>query len=222
MTSVRHRIAPLPDRSRRTRSGYRGKRALDLGVALVVGTLAAPLAAACAIAVRLTSPGPVIFRQERIGRDGVPFELLKFRTMVDRDNPIFPDASCLTAVGGWMRRWSLDELPQLVNVLRGEMSIVGPRPTLAYQVARYDERQRRRLGVRPGITGLAQVRGRNELPWADRIELDLDYIATQSLGTDVRLLVETLRRAASGEGTEGHPVDDPLAAPEPEPERQPA
>jgi lipopolysaccharide/colanic/teichoic acid biosynthesis glycosyltransferase len=194
---------------------YRGKRAFDLVVALAVTVPAVVIGVVCAIAIKLTSRGPVFFRQERVGMRGQPFEVVKFRTMVTGDNPIFPDASRITSAGRWLRRSSLDELPQLVNVWRGEMSIVGPRPTLAYQVARYDDRQRRRLDVRPGLTGLAQIRGRNSLPWAQRIEMDLEYVETQSMSTDCRILLGTVKVLFSGEGTEGHPANDPLAAPSP-------
>src|SRR4029077_13577811 len=121
--------------------------------------------------------------------DGEPFELLKFRTMVAGDNPIFPDATRITSAGRLLRRFSLDELPQLLNVARGDMSLVGPRPTLAYQVDRYTERQRVRLSVRPGLTGLAQVRGRNLLSWSERIEYDVEYVRTQSIAVDVRIIV---------------------------------
>ena len=152
---------------------------VDVVVLALVAVPAAVLGLASALAVRLTSPGPILFRQERIGRDGVPFTMLKFRTMLDGPNPIFPDASRITSAGRVLRRFSLDELPQLINVARGEMSIVGPRPTLAYQVERYDAQQRRRLEVRPGLTGLAQVSGRNELSWARRIDL---VAAAVSLG----------------------------------------
>jgi lipopolysaccharide/colanic/teichoic acid biosynthesis glycosyltransferase len=134
--------------------------------------------------------------------------------MLDRpDNPLFPDRDRITGVGRLLRRFSLDELPQLLNVVNGEMSIVGPRPTLAYQVARYDDRQRGRLTVRPGVTGLAQVRGRNAMPWAERIELDLEYVRTQSLWRDVQILWWTLAAVIRGAGVEGHPTDDPLARP---------
>lgn len=173
--------------------------------ALVVG-------AVCAIAVKATSPGPVFFRQERTGRDGTPFTVWKFRSMAAGDNPVFPDASRITRAGVWLRRLSLDELPQLINVATGDMSIVGPRPTLAYQVDRYTDRQRLRLAVRPGLTGLAQIRGRNSLEWSERIEHDLEYVRTQSLRTDLRILRATLAVVATGDGAEGHPTDDPLAA----------
>lgn len=192
---------------------YRGKRLVDLAVLAVVALPAALVGVVCAVAVRVTSRGPVLFLQERIGQDGVPFTVWKFRTMVAGDNPIFPDATRITSAGRWLRRLSLDELPQLVNVARGEMSIVGPRPTLAYQVERYTDRQRSRLDVRPGLTGLAQVNGRNALSWSDRIEWDLAYVQTQSPLLDLRILARTLATVLGGEGTEGHPTDDPLAAP---------
>ena len=153
--------------------------------------------------------------------DGMPFRVWKFRTMVDDDNPIFPDAARITRVGAVLRRFSLDELPQLINVATGEMSIVGPRPTLAYQVERYDDHQRRRLAVRPGLTGLAQVSGRNSLAWADRIDFDVTYVETQSPLTDLRLLVRTVTTIATGDGVEGHPGDDPLAAVVPDGEEAP-
>ena len=182
---------------------------------MVLAVVAVPVAAVgavCALAVRLTSPGPVLFRQERIGLDGVPFTVLKFRTMIDAPNPIFPDASRITSAGRILRRLSLDELPQLVNVARGDMSVVGPRPTLAYQVERYDDRQRHRLDVRPGLTGLAQVSGRNALSWGDRIDLDLEYVERQSVRLDLSIILRTAKALIAGEGVEGHPTDDPLAA----------
>lgn len=201
-------------------SPYTGKRLFDLAVLVVVAFPAALLGLMCALAVKLTSPGPVFFRQERIGMEGHPFMVWKFRTMVAGDNPIFPDATRITAAGRVLRRLSLDELPQLINVATGEMSIVGPRPTLGYQVERYDEHQRRRLAVRPGLTGLAQISGRNSLDWSTRIGFDVEYVETQSVATDVRILLRTLQTMASGEGVEGHPTDDPLAAPPPLPDEQ--
>jgi lipopolysaccharide/colanic/teichoic acid biosynthesis glycosyltransferase len=212
--------------SSRSRGGtfppYAGKRAVDVVLLAVVGVPALILGAACAVAVRLTSKGPVLFRQERVGRDGEPFELLKFRTMVVGDNPIFPDATRITSAGRVLRRFSLDELPQLLNVARGEMSVVGPRPTLAYQVKRYSDRQRLRLCVRPGLTGLAQVRGRNSLSWSARIELDVEYVETQSIAVDARIVVATVTVLLSGAGAEGHPTDDPLARPDAKSEPEPA
>jgi lipopolysaccharide/colanic/teichoic acid biosynthesis glycosyltransferase len=194
---------------------YRGKRAVDLLVVAGAAVPAAALGVLAAAAVKATSPGPVLFRQERVGRDGRPFVLMKLRTMVhdDEPNPIFPDADRITRVGRVLRRTSLDELPQLWNVVRGEMSVVGPRPTLAYQVARYDGRQRRRLAVRPGLTGWAQVKGRNATRWAERIELDLEYVDRQSVRTDLAILVRSIGTVLRGGGVDGHPTDDPLARP---------
>jgi lipopolysaccharide/colanic/teichoic acid biosynthesis glycosyltransferase len=195
---------------------YRGKRAVDLcllALALVPATI---VGLGCAMAVRLTSPGPILFRQTRVGMGGREFEILKFRTMIDApDNPILPADDRITRAGRWLRRLSLDEIPQLTNVARGEMSIVGPRPTLPYQVGRYTERQRRRLAVRPGITGLAQVTGRNELPWAARIELDIEYVERQTAVLDLRILFATVAVVLRGSGVEGHLVDDDISAPAP-------
>ncbi len=194
---------------------YRGKRAFDLVVLGVVSIPAAAISFACAVAIRLTSHGPVLFRQQRVGLNGATFEVLKFRTMTEApdDSSPFPGADRITPVGRLLRRLSLDELPQLVNVAKGQMSIVGPRPTLHYQVARYTTVQRNRLAVRPGITGLAQVRGRNSIGWAERIEHDLEYVSRQSVGLDIAILASTLTAVLRGSGVEGHPLDDPLAAP---------
>jgi len=193
---------------------YRGKRVVDLVILAIVAVPAAILGSACAAAIALNSRGGVFFRQERIGMGGLPFRVWKFRTMVAGDNPIFPDASRITSVGKILRRLSLDELPQLINVATGEMSIVGPRPTLGYQVERYDDQQRQRLNVRPGLTGLAQVSGRNSLPWAERIAYDIDYVRTQSVRTDLQLIGRTLKTIVTGDGVEGLPEDDPMAVTE--------
>ena len=175
------------------------KRALDLGVASSVVVFGSPLLAGIAVAVKLEGRGPVLFRQERIGRHGRPFRILKFRTLAG-DPPRDPADYLISAadpritrVGAFLRRWSLDELPQLWNVLRGDMSIVGPRPTLRYQVERYDDLQRRRLEVPPGVTGWAQISGRNELSWPERIELDVWYVDHRSLSLDLRILAATLK-----------------------------
>jgi lipopolysaccharide/colanic/teichoic acid biosynthesis glycosyltransferase len=191
---------------------YKGKRVVDLAVLAVVALPAVIVGACCALAVALSSKGPVFFRQERIGMDGRPFTVWKFRTMTRGDNPVFPEEARITRVGAVLRRFSLDELPQLINVATGDMSIVGPRPTLAYQVQRYDDHQRRRLAVRPGLTGLAQVSGRNSLLWSQRIEYDVEYVQTQSAAEDLRLIVRTGATILSGHGVEGHPGDDPLSA----------
>jgi lipopolysaccharide/colanic/teichoic acid biosynthesis glycosyltransferase len=174
------------------------KRALDVLGATVGLTLSAPLLAASAVAVRLEDRGPVFFRQERVGQDGRLFEVLKLRTMVvdahtqGAGYAVDKGDSRITRVGSLLRKTSLDELPQLWNVLRGEMSLVGPRPTLAYQVERYTDRQRRRLEVRPGLTGWAQVNGRASLSWPERIELDVWYVEHRSLALDLRILLRTV------------------------------
>jgi lipopolysaccharide/colanic/teichoic acid biosynthesis glycosyltransferase len=172
-------------------------RAFDLLVAGAGLVLTSPLLAAAAIATKLESGGPVLYRQTRVGKDGVDFEVLKLRTMVvgaeklgsgfavDRGDPR------ITRVGRILRRASIDELPQLWNILRGEMSVIGPRPTLRYQVEQYDEHQRRRLDIRPGLTGWAQVQGRASLPWADRIELDVWYVENRSPKVDLEILLRT-------------------------------
>ncbi len=197
------------------RGPYRGKRLFDLAVVAVVALPAAVVGLVCAIAIVVTSGLPVLSRQQRVGWPGRPLTILKLRTMVHRPegNPIFPEPSRITAVGRVLRRLSLDELPQLLNVARGEMSIVGPRPPLPYQYARYDGRQRRRHEVRPGLTGLAQVNGRNAILWADRIEHDLAYLDSQSPMLDLRILLRTLGAILRGAAVQGHPHDDPLARP---------
>jgi lipopolysaccharide/colanic/teichoic acid biosynthesis glycosyltransferase len=196
---------------------YRGKRAVDLAIVAVAAVPSVLVGVLCAAAIRLTSPGPVFFRQERIGMGGRPFRVWKFRTMVVGDNPVFPDPDRITSAGRWLRRTSLDELPQLLNVLEGTMSVVGPRPTLGYQVERYDDHQRLRLCVRPGLTGLAQIRGRNALTWDERIEHDVEYVRTQSVSADLAILAASFRVVVSGEGVEEHPHDDAIAAPAAEP-----
>jgi lipopolysaccharide/colanic/teichoic acid biosynthesis glycosyltransferase len=195
---------------------YRGKRAVDLGLLAAAALPATIVGSVCALAVRLTSPGPILFRQTRVGMAGRRFEVVKFRTMIDAtDNPIVPADDRITPVGRVLRRLSLDELPQLINVARGEMSVVGPRPTLAYQVERYTDHQRRRLAVKPGISGLAQVSGRNSLPWAERIELDIQYVQRQSPSLDLRILAATFRVVLGGAGVSGHSADDEIARADP-------
>ena len=182
------------------------KRALDITVAAIVGVLSAPLLAVLALAVRLESRGHPIYRQTRVGKDGKPFSIYKLRTMVSGAEfsgaglAIDKGDSRITRVGAFLRRYSLDELPNLWNVLRGEMSIVGPRPTVQVQVEQYTDRQRGRLAVRPGITGWAQVNGRASLPWPERIELDLWYVEHESLRLDLEILARTARMVLSGHG----------------------
>ncbi|HZG48077.1 MAG TPA: sugar transferase [Thermoleophilaceae bacterium] len=181
-------------------------RALDAAIAAVALALSAPLLALAALAIKLESRGPVFYRQRRVGKDGRPFELWKLRTMVRGAESagagiyVLEGDPRITRVGRLLRRYSLDELPNLVNVLRGEMAIVGPRPTVQEQVDRYTERQRRRLEVKPGITGWAQVNGRTSLPWPERIELDVWYVEHRSLGLDLRILARTARMLATGHG----------------------
>jgi lipopolysaccharide/colanic/teichoic acid biosynthesis glycosyltransferase len=173
------------------------KRALDLLGATVGLTLGAPVLAAAAIAVRLEDDGPIFFRQERVGQDARPFEVLKLRTMIvdahlqGAGYAVDLGDARITRIGQLLRRTSVDELPQLWNVLRGEMSLVGPRPTLSYQVEKYTNRQRRRLEVRPGLTGWAQVNGRASLSWPERIELDVWYVEHRSLALDLQILLRT-------------------------------
>jgi lipopolysaccharide/colanic/teichoic acid biosynthesis glycosyltransferase len=172
-------------------------RALDVLVAGVGLVVTSPLLAAAALATKLESRGPVVYRQTRVGRDGADFELLKLRTMVVGAEKIGAGFAVdqgdprITRVGRVLRRTSIDELPQLWNVLRGDMSIIGPRPTLRYQVEQYDDEQRRRLDIRPGLTGWAQVQGRASLPWADRIELDVWYVENRSPKLDLEILLRT-------------------------------
>jgi lipopolysaccharide/colanic/teichoic acid biosynthesis glycosyltransferase len=174
------------------------KRALDVLGATVALTLSAPVLAAAALAVRLEDDGPVFFRQERVGQDARPFEVLKLRTMIvdahtqGAGYAVDKGDARITRIGHLLRKSSIDELPQLWNVLRGEMSLVGPRPTLAYQVERYTDRQRRRLEVKPGLTGWAQVNGRASLSWPERIELDVWYVEHRSLALDLRILLRTV------------------------------
>ncbi len=200
-------INPMPGCDR---GPYRGQRLLDLAVVMLVAVPVVSVGVVCALAVKATSRGPVFFRQDRVGLGGRRFEVVKFRTMLVGVNPLIPDASRITLAGRVLRRLSLDELPQLINVVAGHMSVVGPRPTLAYQVERYDQRQMGRLCVRPGLTGLAQVRGRNSLSWAQRIDYDLEYVQTRSLWLDVRIIAATPGQLLGGSGVEGHDPDDPL------------
>lgn len=184
------------------------RRIFDVLVAGTVLLLSSPVVALAALAIRLESPGGVIYRQRRVGKGGLEFDVLKLRTMVDGAEHIGAGLAVdkgdarITRVGALLRATSIDELPNLVNVLRGEMAIIGPRPTVPGQVAHYTERQRGRLALRPGITGWAQVNGRASLPWSERIELDLWYVEHASLRLDVKILVKTARMLLPG-GREG-------------------
>jgi lipopolysaccharide/colanic/teichoic acid biosynthesis glycosyltransferase len=179
------------------RGGHALNRTLDVALAGVGLVVTSPLLLAAAIAIRLEDGGAVFYRQTRVGKDGADFELLKLRTMVvgaERQGAgyaVNAGDSRITRVGALLRRTSLDELPQLLNVLRGDMSLIGPRPTLRYQVERYTERQLRRLEVKPGITGWAQIHGRAALPWDERIELDVWYVEHRSPLVDLKILLRT-------------------------------
>ena len=179
------------------------RRMVDVVVAAVSGVLLAPLMAVVATLVRWRLGRPVIFRQRRIGRDEVPFDIVKFRTMRAEAWPGEPDADRDTRLGRTLRGLSVDELPQLWNVLRGDMSLIGPRPTLPEQVEHYSPRQHGRHAIRPGLTGWAQVNGRNSISWPERIELDLWYIEHRSLALDARIVGRTLLRLVRPSGIYG-------------------
>jgi lipopolysaccharide/colanic/teichoic acid biosynthesis glycosyltransferase len=185
---------------------YRGKRVLDVTVAAGLLVVSAPLLGIATVLIRLESHGHPIYRQRRVGLEGEPFDLYKLRTMVSGAETIGPGLALsegdtrITRLGALLRRTSIDELPNLVNVLRGEMSVVGPRPTVQVQVDRYTERQRGRLRVRPGLTGWAQIHGRASLPWNERIELDLWYVEHASLRLDLRILWRTVHMVLGGHG----------------------
>jgi lipopolysaccharide/colanic/teichoic acid biosynthesis glycosyltransferase len=182
------------------------RRLFDIAVGAIGSALTAPVVAVLAIAIRLESPGSPIYRQHRVGKDGRRFEIYKLRTMVSGAEFIGAGLAInagddrITKVGGFARRYSLDELPNLWNVLRGDMSVIGPRPTLQSQVDAYTDRERGRLKVKPGITGWAQVNGRTSLPWSERIELDLWYVEHRSLTVDLEILARTVRLVFSGHG----------------------
>jgi lipopolysaccharide/colanic/teichoic acid biosynthesis glycosyltransferase len=184
----------------------RRKRLLDLALAGVALVPAAPIIGLAAVAIRLESHGHPIYRQRRIGQHGHAFHVIKLRTMVSGAEHVGAKLAVdegdtrITRVGALLRRTSLDELPNLLNILRGEMSLVGPRPTLQVQVEQYTDRQRRRLEARPGLTGWAQVNGRASLPWSERIELDIWYLENATLRLDLRILALSVRMAVTGHG----------------------
>jgi lipopolysaccharide/colanic/teichoic acid biosynthesis glycosyltransferase len=198
--------AGSPTGFRPLRAQDAAKRALDLLIAGIGTLVTAPIVGLLALVIRLESPGHSLYRQARAGQDGEQFSIYKLRTMVRGAEftgaglAIQEGDDRITRVGAFLRRYSLDELPNLWNVLRGEMSIVGPRPTLPVQVQQYTERQRCRLAVKPGITGWAQVNGRAALAWPDRIELDLWYVEHRSLALDLRIIARTVRMVLGGQG----------------------
>lgn len=181
-------------------------RAFDIVIAAIALVVLSPVLLVAAVAIRLGSRGPVIYRQRRVGKGGLEFELLKLRTMALGSDPVgvgkivARDDPRVTAAGRLLRRTSLDEIPNLVNVLRGEMGIVGPRPTIPAQVKDYTPHQHRRHEVRPGLTGWAQVQGRAGIPWEERIELDVEYVDRRSLGLDLRILAKTAWLLVTGHG----------------------
>lgn len=181
-------------------------RPLEMLLTLIVMIVTAPLMVIAAILIRIEGGGGVIYRQTRVGLHGEEFEMLKLRTMIPGSDPVGVgtvvgrDDPRVTRVGRWLRRTSLDELPNLVNVWRGEMALVGPRPTIPAQVADYTPHQHRRHEVRPGITGWAQVQGRAGIPWDERIELDVEYVDNRSLGMDLEILRRTVWLAVTGQG----------------------
>jgi lipopolysaccharide/colanic/teichoic acid biosynthesis glycosyltransferase len=182
------------------------RRAFDIAVAAGVLALTSPILALAILAIRLETPGHPIYRQRRIGKDGRPFDVLKLRTMVAGAESMGSGLAVnegdprITRVGEVLRRYSIDELPNLVNVLRGDMAVIGPRPTVPVQVEQYTDRQRGRLRLKPGITGWAQVNGRTSLPWNERIELDLWYIEHRSLRLDLKILLRTAAIVFGGDG----------------------
>lgn len=186
------------------------KRAFDFTVAFVVLAALSPFLLLLALAIYIDNPGPVFYVHARIGRHGRPFPFYKFRTMVvgadrlGKGYEVDQGDARITRLGAFLRRWHIDELPQLLNVLKGEMSIVGPRPTLAYQVAQYTPAQRRRLEVPPGLTGLAQVNGLNALTWQERIRWDVYYVDHASLMLDASIILRTFGAIASEDNTYGH------------------
>jgi lipopolysaccharide/colanic/teichoic acid biosynthesis glycosyltransferase len=197
-----------PSAPRETMTTDRSKRAFDLGLAIPVLVLSLPVQAVVAVLVAARMGRPVLFRQRRPGLHGLPFTMYKFRTMrpLDVSQGWTTDAERLTPLGGRLRTLSLDELPSLWNVIKGDMSLVGPRPLLMEYVDRYTPEQSQRHHVRPGLTGLAQVSGRNALSWQERLRLDVEYVKVQSLRLDLRILALTLRSVARREGitAEGH------------------
>ena len=191
---------PLP----RPRKGL--PRAADLAIVALGLLLVSPILIAAAIAIKVSSPGPVFYRQRRVGKNGAIFELYKLRTMrlgadpVGVGTAVTADDPRVTRIGRFLRRYSLDELPNLINVLRGEMRIVGPRATLPAQVGLYTPRQRRRLDLRPGVTGWAQIHGRAGIPWEERIELDVWYVENRSPWLDLKILARTPKALLGGAG----------------------
>ncbi|NLM13955.1 MAG: sugar transferase [Epulopiscium sp.] len=185
------------------------KHGLDKLIAFILLVAVSPIFLIIALGIKLTSKGPVFFIQERVGKDGKDFKIYKFRTMVQNaehmGTGIYTEENDprITKIGRFLRKTSLDELPQLINILKGDMSIIGPRPTLRYQVDKYNAYQMGRLKMRPGVTGLAQVNGRNSLPWSKRIEYDIEYVNNYSLWLDLKIMIKTIKVVLTAEGVYG-------------------
>ena len=185
------------------------KELFDRTLSLLVLVILSPIFLIIVVLIKLDTSGPAFFIQMRVGKNGIPFKSIKFRTMIQRATEtglginIQQDDERITRVGKFLRTWSLDELPQIINVLKGDMSIVGPRPTLQYQVALYNDFQRKRLLVKPGITGWAQVNGRNAISWEQRIQLDVWYVENWSLWLDFKIMLKTIKVVIKKEGLYG-------------------
>lgn len=196
------------------------KRIIDIVLSAVLIIVLTPIFIIIAVLIKVDSRGPVLFVQKRAGLKSSPFKIFKFRTMVQNAEnmgsrlSVSQNDSRITKVGSFLRDWSLDELPQLFNILKGDMSIIGPRPTLLYQVERYDSMQRKRLDMKPGVTGWAQINGRNALSWTERINLDIWYVDNWSLLLDLKILLRTIRVVVNREGVYGNKEDHISKLPE--------
>ncbi len=204
-TGARNEVTPAASQDMGVK--HRAKRSIDVVVSGTMLAILWPLLLAISIAIRVKMGRPVLFRQSRPGLHGEPFEMVKFRTMVpggieDRPEGAIGDSNRVTALGAWLRSTSLDELPELVNVLKGDMSLVGPRPLLNKYLPHYNSHQMRRHEVRPGMTGLAQVEGRNDLAWPERFDTDIRYVDTWTILGDMKILLLTVKVAMGREGVE--------------------
>jgi lipopolysaccharide/colanic/teichoic acid biosynthesis glycosyltransferase len=191
----------MPDKTLNKFYSYCGKRIFDLVITLPLLILFSPILVVTALLVRLKLGSPVLFRQIRPGLNGKPFAILKFRTMTegrDKSGNLLPVVERLTSFGAFLRKTSIDELPELINVLKGDMSIVGPRPLLLNYLPYYTSRERLRHNLRPGITGLSQINGRNYLPWDERLEMDVRYVETISVWLDVKIIIRTFFQVMKG------------------------
>lgn len=210
MTSTSTRLWIFPRSLRKRSEVSHRRRRLDVAIIAISAPVWVPVMVTLCAAVLITSGRPVFFRQQRVGLNGETFTMIKFRSMRTGKNPLIPDPDRITRIGAVLRRTSLDELPQLLNVIRGEMSLVGPRPVLATQLTFMSQRHLRRHQVLPGMTGLAQINGRNTLAWDDRFELDLHWAQSPTLGRYLLILFRTINTVITGSGTTGHDPNDRL------------